>query len=376
MQEAIRAAVLRLFPELSGGLHLDRYGRVVAIADQPGEGVTCERFRPRYAVDVQILTPEMEPDPAFPVFPAVPLPVPGGAGQESGTYAFPEPGALVVVGFAYGRPDHPIIRQVYPMGASLPSVAPREWLAQQSPAVFQRADADGNWTRQTDAAITDQSQARLVRAMEAVTEVAREIRRVSEHSATEVEGTYTVEAGAVLTLLAGLRADLGTLGVLNLTAGGDSTHTTAGAATETVGRDHASTVKGSRYITVAGGRSEAVQGGQQTQIGGDRTEAVGGDHDQTVDGSSTEKAGGDRTIEAANLRLRAATISCVSTSGSEAGVSLFAELLACLDEIKAALDVLAAHTHPTTTAITEGGAVANHASRLGTHRGRIGGITA
>ncbi|EGY27477.1 putative phage protein [Desulfovibrio sp. A2] len=384
MQDAIRAAVLRLFPELSGGLHLDRYGRVVAIADQPGEGVTCERFRPRYAVDVQILTPELEPDPAFPVFPAVPLPVPGGAGQECGTYAFPEPGALVVVGFAYGRPDHPIIRQVYPMGTSLPSVAPREWLAQQSPAVFQRADADGNWTRQTDAAITDESQTRLVRAMEAVTEVAREIRRVSEHSTTEVEGTYTVETGAVLTLLAGLRADLGTLGALNLTAGGDSSHTTAGAATETVGRDHASTVKGSRYITVAGGRSEAVQGGQQTQIGGDRTVAVdgnqsgtvGGDHELTVDGSSTEKAGGDRSIEAANLSLKAGTISCVSTSGSGAGVSLFVELLACLDEIKAALDVLAAHTHPTTTAITEGGAVANHASRLGIHRGRIGGITA
>ncbi len=368
MQDAIRAAVLRLFPELSGGLHLDRYGRVVAIADQPSEGVTCERFRPRYAVDVQILTPELEPDPAFPVFPAVPLPVPGGAGQECGTYAFPEPGALVVVGFAYGRPDHPIIRQVYPMGTSLPSVAPREWLAQQSPAVFLRADADGNWTHQTDAAITDESQTRLVRAMEAVTEVAREIRRVSEHSTTEVEGTYTVEAGTVLTLLAGLRADLGTLGALNLTAGGDSSHTTAGAATETVGRDHASTVKGNRYITVAGGRSEAVQGGQQTQIGGDRTEAV--------DGSCTETAGGDRTIEAANLALKAGTISCVSTSGSGAGVSLFAELLACLDEIKAALDVLAAHTHPTTTAITEGGAVATHASRLATHRGRIGGITA
>lgn len=358
MQDAIRAAVLRLFPELSGGLHLDRYGRVVAIADQPGEGVTCERFRPRYAVDVQILTPELEPDPAFPVFPAVPLPVPGGAGQECGTYAFPSPGALVVVGFAYGRPDHPIIRQVYPMGASLPSVAPREWLAQQSPAVFQRADADGNWTRQTDAAITDESQTRLVRAMEAVTEVAREMRRVSEHSATDVEGTCTVEAGTVLTLLGGLRADLGTLGVLNLTAGGDSTHTTAGAATETVGRDHASAVKGSRYIT--------VQGGQQTRIGGDRTD--------NVSGASTEQTGGDRSIEAANLRFRAGTIAFSSNRGE--AVSLFAELLGALDAIKAALDVLANHTHPTTAAITEGGAVATHATRLGTHRGRIGGITA
>lgn len=400
MQDAIRAAVLKLFPELSGGLHLDRYARVKAIADQPEEGATCERFRPRYAVDIEVLTPELEPDPAFPVYPAVPLPVPSGAGQEAGTFAFPEPGALCVVGFAYGRPDHPIIRHVYPMGTSLPAVAPREWLAQQSPAVFQRADAAGNWIRRTDAGIEDDSLSRLVRAMEAVTELAREYKRIEEHSTIKVGGMRTLEVGTILSILAGLRADLGTLGDLNLTAGANSTHTTAGEATETVGQNHSSTVKGNRTVGIDGDRQETVGGAQTTSIGGDRsetvqgeqtttiaggrTETVGADQTVTVTGNSMETAAGNKTIGGANLILQAgaitlqtAMLTCMAGGGAGGGgTSLFAEILACLDEIKAALDVLAAHTHPTIGAITEGGTVSGHAASLGTHRDNIGGITA
>ena len=71
-----------------------RHGaRVLAVADAPGQGAASERFRPRYAVDIQILTADGEPDPAFPTYTAVPLPVPTGAGQEKGFFSFPEPGA-------------------------------------------------------------------------------------------------------------------------------------------------------------------------------------------------------------------------------------------------------------------------------------------
>ncbi len=358
MQETIRAAVLRLFPELSGGLHLDRYARVVAIADQPGEGATCERFRPRYAVDIEILTADMEPDPAYPVYPAVPLPVSCGAGQESGTFAYPEPGALVVVGFAYGRPDHPVIRQVYPLGVSLPGVAPREWLAQQSPTVFQRADAGGNWTRTTDATITDDSVSRIVRAVDATTDLARELRRISEHSTTEVGGMATLEAGTVLTMLAGIRADLGTLGALNLTSGAGATLTVGEGLQETVGAD----------------RTTAVRGARATTIGGADTLSVGADRAANIAGASTETVEGEKSINAANITLAAqGTICCKAGQGS--GTSLFAELLACLDEIRAALDVLAGHTHPDAGTIDQGAAVSGHAARLGGHRATIGGIT-
>lgn len=307
MQDFLKKAILRLFPELSGGLHLDRYGRVLAIADAPSQGASSERFRPRFAADIEILTADMEPDPAFPHYTAVPLPVPLGAGGEAGVFAPPRPGALVVVGFAYGRQDHPIIRQMYGMGDSLPQVGPEEMLLQQSPTTFQRADAGGNWSRQTDAEIADKSVTRRVEAMESTMELARETRRISEHSTVEVDGTRTVEVGTVLTMLAGLRADLGSLGALNLTAGGDSTHSTAGAAQETVGKDHASKVTGNRQIDIAGNRGLTVQGADTV----------------TVEGEETIKAKGKVTIESAHeILLRAPVVKIqgiLTTEGYEGG---------------------------------------------------------
>lgn len=284
MRNAIKALLQELLPELSGGLHLDRYARVLAAADQPGEGSTCERFRPRYAVDVEILGPDMEPDKNFPRYNAVPLPVGMGAGLESGSFSFPEPGTLCVIGFAYGRPDHPVIRQLYPLGASLPAVAPGEILLQKSGTVFQRADAGGNWTRETDAGITDVSLNRTVRALEARTEYSREERDISEHSAERVGSTKVMEAGTVLTLLAGLRADMGSLGTLNLSAGTDSTASTAGMATETVGKDHKSTVKGNRNISVQGSRSLKVQGNDDNTVQGNQATSIQGKGTITAQG--------------------------------------------------------------------------------------------
>ena len=249
----------------------------------------------------------MEPDPAFPHYTAVPLPVPLGAGGEAGVFAPPRPGALVVVGFAYGRQDHPIIRQMYGMGDSLPQVGPEEMLLQQSPTTFQRADAGGNWSRQTDAEIADKSVTRRVEAMESATELARETRRISEHSTVEVDGTHSLEVGTVLTMLAGLRADMGSLGALNLTAGGDSTHSTAGAAQETVGKDHASKVTGNRQIDIAGNRGLTVQGADTV----------------TVEGEETIKAKGKVTIESAQeILLRAPVVKIqgiLTTEGYEGG---------------------------------------------------------
>lgn len=271
MREMIRKIVMELLPEVAGGLHLDRYARVLAVADAPVEGATCERFRPRYAVDLEILGPDMEPDTDFPKYTAVPLPIGVGGGQESGTFTFPEEGTLAVVGFAYGRPDHPIIRQIYPMGSSLPAVARGEVLMQQSPTSFQRVDPEGNWHRETDADIHEMSVARNVKAETYAADIGTENRCVSAHSTERVGSCKTVEAGTVLTMLAGLRADLGSLGALNLTAGRDSTHSTVGNALETVGKDSTSTVKGNRTATVQGNDAVTVTGMESVKATGKLT---------------------------------------------------------------------------------------------------------
>lgn len=383
MQQSIKAAVLASFPELQGGLHLDHYARVVKVADSPEKGSSSERFRPRYAVDIEILTPDHEPDPKFPKYAAVPLPVPVGAGGESGSFAFPAPGTLLVVGFAYGRQDHPIIRQIYPMGENLPKVAQGEVLLQQTPAVFQRADAAGNWQRETDAAIQEKSLSRTVSAVESVKNLGSEAKTVLEHSKTEVGGKYEVEAGGFLSMLAGQRADVGTLGNLNLSAGGESTHSTAKKATETVGGDHVSRVMQNREITVDGGREEKVAKDQSTDIKGKNTLDVGKSMalkvgttlTETVGGSSKENVGGNKNIDAANITLHAkGKMKCWSGENEESGISLYRELLWALDDIKAALDyiknaldVLATHNHPDAGTINQGAAVQSNANSSHAH---------
>lgn len=315
MREMIKKIVLELLPELAGGLHLDRYARVLAAGDSPSEGATSERFRPRYAVDLEILGPDMEPDASFPKYSAVPLPVSVGGGQESGTFCFPEEGALCVVGFAYGRQDHPIIRQIFPLGVSLPALERGEVLMQQSPTSFQRVDAQGNWKRETSADINESSLARTVKAENYSADLGSENRSVAAHSTESVGSCKTIEAGTVLTMVAGLRADLGSLGALNLTAGGDSTHSTAGSAQETVGKDHTSKVTGNRQIDIAGNRGLTVKGNNAVTVHGADT--------VTVEGEETIKAKGKVTIESAQeILLRAPVVKIqgiLTTEGYEGG---------------------------------------------------------
>jgi hypothetical protein len=47
MDDAIRRSVERQFPELTGGYHLPRFARVVAVADAPAGAGICDDFRSR-----------------------------------------------------------------------------------------------------------------------------------------------------------------------------------------------------------------------------------------------------------------------------------------------------------------------------------------
>lgn len=361
MIEAIRQIVLRCFPELTAGLHLDRYGRVLAVSDAPGrdgagdraDGGSCERFRPRYSVDIEILTPEGERDAEFPVYEAVPLPV-DGAGHEAGRYGFPEPGTLVVVGFAYGRPDHPLIRQVYPLGLQLPGVAVGEQRWVQDAAVHQSVDPDGNWTRATDAGITDECLTRALRAVESTVELARELRQVAEHSTEEIGGVKRIEALGGLSIVSGGHANISAADNLNLTTARDLNEAVSGDRNGVVGGNRADTVKGDRTEHVAGSVNEAT--------GGDRTETVGG--------RSAEDVSGNKEVTAAHVLMSAQTF---AFSG-RGGVSFLPTVTSFMEEVRDALQVLAAHTHEGTGEIVQGGAVNGHAGAIEGLRGDLGEI--
>ncbi|MGZ0703786.1 hypothetical protein [Pseudomonas piscis] len=220
MEDAIRRAVERQFPEITGGYHLPRFGRVVAVPDAPAAPGLCDDFRPRYGVDVQILLPDGEPDPDLPILAGLPLPAPMG-GQEAGMFGFPEEGTTVVVCFAYGLPHMPFIQQILPHGLSLPRVPKGDQVWQHSEACQQRVDADGNWLRQTDGKIQDKAIEREVEALDNAERFQSHTRTVDDHSTESVGGIKKIEALGALKLLSGGSASLAAVDDLHQATGRD-----------------------------------------------------------------------------------------------------------------------------------------------------------
>ncbi len=220
MEDAIKRAVERQFPELTGGYHLPRFAKVIAVPDAPGGAGVCDDFRPRFGVDLQVLGPDGEVDTSLPVLSGVPLPVPVG-GDEMGFYAFPEEGTTVVVCFAYGLPHKPYIQTVLPHGLTLPSVPKGDQVWQHSEACQQRVDADGNWLRQTDGKIQDRAVQREVEAMENTESFQSHTRTVDDHSTESVGGIKKIEALGALKLLSGGSASLAAVDDLHQATGRD-----------------------------------------------------------------------------------------------------------------------------------------------------------
>lgn len=245
MEDAIRRAVERQFPELTGGYHLPRFGRVVAVPDAPAQPGLCDDFRPRFAVDVEVLLPNGEPDPDLPILQSLPLPVPNG-GQEAGMYGFPEEGTAVVVCFAYGLPHKPFIQQVLAQGLSLPRVPKGDQVWQHSEACQQRVDADGNWLRQTDGRIEDKAIERKVEAMDNAERYDSSTVEILDHSTESVGGIKKMEALGALKLLSGGSASLAAVDDLHQATGRDLNLVVGQKLNSAVGGDMLERIQGIR----------------------------------------------------------------------------------------------------------------------------------
>lgn len=292
MEDAIQRAVARQFPELTGGYHLPRFGRVVAVPDAPAAPGLCDEFRPRFGVDVEVLLPDGEPDPALPILTSLPLPAPMG-GQEAGMFGFPEEGTTVVVSFAYGMPTKPFITQILPHGLSLPRVPKGDQVWQHSEACQQRVDAAGNWLRQTDGKIQDKAIEREVEALDNTEAFQNHIRTVDDHSTESVGGIKKIEALGALKLLSGGSASLAAVDDLHQATGRD--------LNVVVGQKHNAT--------------------------------VGGDMQERIEGLRKSLAGVSQRIQAPKNWI-----------GSE-GVNLFQVVCEMLDLLQQMNKQLAAHTH-------------------------------
>ncbi|WP_095068247.1 MULTISPECIES: hypothetical protein [Pseudomonas] len=251
MDDAIKRSVERLFPELTGGYHLPRFGRVVSVPDAPASAGLCDDFRPRYAVDIEVLTADGEPDPDLPVLAGVPLPLANG-GDEMGMFGFPEEGTRVVVCFAYGLPSSPYIQSILPHGLSLPKVPKGDQVWQHSDAVQQRVDADGNWLRKTDGKIRDEAIEREVEALGNSEQFQSHARNVDDHSTETVGGIKKIEALGALKLLSGGSASLAATDDLHIATGRDLNLVVAQKYNTTVGGDMQERIEGLRQSVAKG----------------------------------------------------------------------------------------------------------------------------
>jgi uncharacterized protein involved in type VI secretion and phage assembly len=234
-----------MFPELSGGYHLPRFAQVVSVADAPAGAGICDEFRPRFAVDLQILDENNEPDEVMPMLAGVPVPVPTG-GDEMGFFSFPEEGTKVVVSFAQGLPHKPFIQCILPHGLSLPKLPKGDQVWQHSEASQQRVEANGDWTRQTDGRIRDKSTERTVESLTNAEQYQSDSRTVDDHSTESVGGIKTIEAMGALKLLTAGAASLAAIDDLSLSTGRDLNQVVAQKLNLAVGGQLLERIQGAR----------------------------------------------------------------------------------------------------------------------------------
>ncbi|EPL8561587.1 hypothetical protein OKB67_003089 [Klebsiella oxytoca] len=291
------------YPELASGLHTPKMGRVVAHTEPVSSGNFADPFRPRYAVDVQLLDANGNPDGSTPVYSAVPLPVPM-AGHDSGLFQFPALGTLVEMGFTGGRPDKPFIRGSHPDGTSLPDLKPGEQLQQQREEVSQRVTQAGDWERKTDQSIREDSMSREVTADTEKRELVTRETMVKATDKTTVIGTAQLTAGAIQQIATG---------------------------------DYAVATGRNRLATISGDDETDVAGQLTTTTGKGLTEKIGAIR---------------RSVAAVQQQI----VAPVVWIGSEQ-INVTQLMLDTLDVVKELATLTASHTHPDTGLPTNAGEI-------------------
>lgn len=303
------------YPELASGMHLPKFGRVMNPVEEVKSGNFSDPFRPRYAVDVQLLDADGNPEKDTPVYSAVPLPVPM-AGNDSGMFQFPPEGTLVEIAFTGGRPDKPFVRQTVPDGTSLPDIQPGEQLQQQRAEVSQRVTQAGDWVRQTDQTISETSMARVVKADTEQRELVSRETTVKATDKITVLGTSTLLAGAIQQVCTG------------------------------------------DYSQAVNNRVASIGGNDETDIAGSQTVTTGKD--------LIEKIGQIRKSVAAVQQQIIAPVVWIG-SGT---INVAQLMLDTLDVVKELAEQTASHTHSNTGAPTNAGAIRNTGTKADTLNGK------
>ncbi|BES69740.1 hypothetical protein RE428_08030 [Marinobacter nanhaiticus D15-8W] len=368
MIETVRRLVSRMFPELVAGYHLPVFAVVEGIADSPVEGGLADPYRPRWAVDLQLLDENGRPDTDQPLLESVPVTVPG-VGHERGQFALPQPGTVVEVAWAYGRADQPFVRSVLPFRQSLPACDRYEQVWQQRDGVAQKVDNEGDWTRTTNASITDASEVHLTQTLEKIDQLQNEVREILEHSVEHIGGIKQTEAGTIK-MMAESTVHAGSGGSLNMTAAGDQNHIAGGSLNQITGKDLVQDIGQNVSRTVAGSVSDTVSLDYSQTVAGTASITVKADMTMMSQGNAQMGSAGTTTVSAAGpLVLQGANV----WIGSPA-VNLLAVIGAFMQSTSDALTVLSTHTHPSVGTINEGSSIASCAAAINSNKTTVDGL--
>lgn len=201
-EPVIKTQLEAIYPEIGAKTHLPKFARVIAPTEAAKAGDIADPFRPKYAVDVQLLDENGRPAKDTPVYQGVPVPVPM-AGAEAGMFQYPPPGTLVELGHVEGRQDKPVIRATHVEGQALPDIKPGEQLQQQRAEVFQRVHTDGSWQRETDQRINEKSNERHIEHDRETRMAGSRETTVTSDDTTTVLGTSKLMAGEIQNLADG-----------------------------------------------------------------------------------------------------------------------------------------------------------------------------
>ncbi|KAB7715695.1 hypothetical protein GBN32_00205 [Plesiomonas shigelloides] len=301
-----RRLIEEQFPELATGSLRTRLARVISQTESCKLGDTADPFRPKYAVDLQMLNEQGDILPDCPVYAAVPLPVPM-AGPEAGQFAYPPEGTLVEVAFVEGRPDKPIVRQLIPEGHALPDIKPGEQLQQQRADVFQRIEQDGSWNRSTDQTICETSAQRNIHSDSEERVTTKRDSLIKANDTTTVLGTAKLLAGHVVQIA-------------------DGDYSIAAKNQLLVKAKALLSELESASLTINGSLTETVKNNATYQTQGNRADSTKGNH----------------SINASQISIEAESLFIGRGAGEKRGTSL--NLLTLLIEILELINQLAKHT--------------------------------
>lgn len=197
-KSAARRQIEKEFPELADGYHLSKMAKVVAISDETNLGDISTPFRPKYAVNVQLLD-ENGKESTTPVYKAVPLPV-TNIGSEGGSYHYPEEGTEVEIGFINGKPDQPVIRNIYPNNKTMPDIKKDEHLLQQRAEVFTKIDNVGNMIRESDQTVTDNARDYCLNSDSSTEKTTTKITTVNANYTINTYSNYKLSANTITQL--------------------------------------------------------------------------------------------------------------------------------------------------------------------------------